>query len=126
MRRARGYVPGAFDAGLATLVPLLLFMDPDLAARVGGILGEEIGSWEQVAARRRSAGDTPCLHYFTALAIVELGFELFAAEGSRLHPLSSILIPDGAITVQALKPGVPLDQAITQAENKGPTTKPAG
>ena len=26
--------------------------------------------------------------------LVERGFELFAAEGSRLHPLSSILIPD--------------------------------
>jgi alanine-glyoxylate transaminase/serine-glyoxylate transaminase/serine-pyruvate transaminase len=48
-----------------------------------------------VRARHQAVGDA------VKHGMVELGFELFAAEGHRLAPLSSITIPEGRLGAQS-------------------------
>jgi alanine-glyoxylate transaminase/serine-glyoxylate transaminase/serine-pyruvate transaminase len=80
------YVTGSGARAYHHTAPISMIMS--LHAGLGAVLDEGL---DHVRARHREVGDA------VKEGMVELGFELFAAEGSRLHPLSSILIPDGRL-----------------------------
>ncbi|MEM9038468.1 MAG: alanine--glyoxylate aminotransferase family protein [Actinomycetota bacterium] len=66
--------------------PISMIMS--LHAGLGAVLDEGL---DEVRARHLAAGDA------VKAGMVDLGFELFAAEGHRLAPLSSIRIPEGRL-----------------------------
>ena len=63
-----------------------------LHAGLGAVLDEGL---DAVRARHQAAGDA------VKIGMQRLGFELFAAEGHRLAPLSSIMIPEGRLGDQS-------------------------
>jgi alanine-glyoxylate transaminase/serine-glyoxylate transaminase/serine-pyruvate transaminase len=63
-----------------------------LHAGLGAVLDEGL---DAVRARHQAAGDA------VKTGMQRLGFELFAAEGYRLAPLSSIMIPEGRLGDQS-------------------------
>ncbi len=80
------YVTGSGARAYHHTAPISMIMS--LHAGLGAVLDEGL---EQVRDRHQSVGDA------MKAAMVDLGFELFAAEGHRLAPLSSISIPDGRL-----------------------------
>ncbi|MEP4652240.1 MAG: alanine--glyoxylate aminotransferase family protein [Ilumatobacter sp.] len=80
------YVTGSGARAYHHTAPISMIMS--LHAGLGAVLDEGL---EQVRERHQSVGDA------MKDAMVDLGFELFAAEGHRLAPLSSISIPDGRL-----------------------------
>lgn len=80
------YVTGSGARAYHHTAPISMIMS--LHAGLGAVLDEGL---DAVRERHQSVGDA------MKAAMVDLGFELFAAEGHRLAPLSSILIPDGRL-----------------------------
>jgi alanine-glyoxylate transaminase/serine-glyoxylate transaminase/serine-pyruvate transaminase len=80
------YVTGGGARAYHHTAPISMIMS--LHAGLGAVLDEGL---DNVRARHQAAGDG------VKNGMVELGFELFAAEGHRLAPLSSIVIPDGRL-----------------------------
>ena len=80
------YVTGSGARAYHHTAPISMIMS--LHAGLGAVLDEGLHA---VRARHQSVGDA------MKAAMTDLGFELFAAEGSRLAPLSSISIPDGRL-----------------------------
>ena len=80
------YVTGGGARAYHHTAPIAMIMS--LHAGLGVVLDEGL---DAVRARHLAAGDA------LKAGMVELGFELFAAEGHRLAPLSSISIPDGRL-----------------------------
>ncbi len=80
------YVTGSGARAYHHTAPISMIMS--LHAGLGAVLDEGL---EQVRERHQTVGDA------MKDAMVDLGFELFAAEGHRLAPLSSISIPDGRL-----------------------------
>ncbi|WP_420452695.1 pyridoxal-phosphate-dependent aminotransferase family protein [Ilumatobacter sp.] len=82
----RDYVTG--DGARAYHHTAPISMITSLHAGLGAVLDEGL---DVVRRRHRAAGDA------VKSGMEKLGFELFAAEGHRLAPLSSISIPDGRL-----------------------------
>ncbi|MEM1333497.1 MAG: aminotransferase class V-fold PLP-dependent enzyme, partial [Actinomycetota bacterium] len=82
----KAYVVGEGARAYHHTAPISMIMS--LHAGLGAVLDEGLGA---VQARHQAAGDA------VKDGMVGLGFELFAAEGHRLAPLSSIRIPDGRL-----------------------------
>jgi alanine-glyoxylate transaminase/serine-glyoxylate transaminase/serine-pyruvate transaminase len=80
------YVTGGGARAYHHTAPVSMIMS--LHAGLGAVLDEGL---DNVQARHQAAGDG------VKNGMVEMGFELFAAEGHRLAPLSSIVIPDGRL-----------------------------
>ena len=80
------YVTGGGARAYHHTAPISMIMS--LHAGLGALLDEGL---DAVRARHQAAGDA------VKHGMVDLGFELFAAEGHRLAPLSSISIPDGRL-----------------------------
>jgi alanine-glyoxylate transaminase/serine-glyoxylate transaminase/serine-pyruvate transaminase len=81
-----GYVTGDGARAYHHTAPISMIMS--LHAALGAVLDEGLA---QVRERHQLAGDA------VKAGMRELGFELFAAEGHRLAPLSSIAIPEGRL-----------------------------
>ena len=81
-----GYVTGSGARAYHHTAPISMIMS--LHAGLGAVLDEGLNN---VRARHQSAGDE------VKAGMQKLGFELFAAEGHRLAPLSSISIPEGRL-----------------------------
>ncbi|MFK7918682.1 MAG: alanine--glyoxylate aminotransferase family protein [Ilumatobacter sp.] len=84
------YVTGSGARAYHHTAPISMIMS--LHAGLGAVLDEGLN---EVRARHQAAGDA------VKAGMVELGFELFAADGHRLAPLSSIVIPDGILGEQS-------------------------
>lgn len=80
------YVTGSGARAYHHTAPISMIMS--LYAGLGAVLDEGL---EAVRARHQAVGDA------VKDGMEKLGFELFAAEGHRLAPLSSIAIPDGRL-----------------------------
>jgi len=80
------YVTGSGARAYHHTAPISMIMS--LHAALGAILDEGLG---EARARHQAAGDA------VKTGMQKLGFELFAADGHRLAPLSSITIPDGRL-----------------------------
>jgi alanine-glyoxylate transaminase/serine-glyoxylate transaminase/serine-pyruvate transaminase len=80
------YVTGSGARAYHHTAPISMIMS--LHAGLGAVLDEGLGD---VRDRHQAAGDA------VKAGMQKLGFELFAAEGHRLAPLSSISIPDGRL-----------------------------
>ncbi len=80
------YVTGSGARAYHHTAPISMIMS--LHAGLGAVLDEGL---DAVRARHQSVGDA------MKAAMVDLGFGLFAAEGHRLAPLSSISIPEGRL-----------------------------
>jgi alanine-glyoxylate transaminase / serine-glyoxylate transaminase / serine-pyruvate transaminase len=80
------YVTGTGARAYHHTAPISMIMS--LHAGLGAVLDEGL---EAVRDRHQEAGDA------VKFGMQELGFELFAADGHRLAPLSSIRIPDGRL-----------------------------
>lgn len=80
------YVTGDGARAYHHTAPISMIMS--LHAGLGAVLTEGL---DAVRARHQAVGDA------VKQGMVDLGFELFAAEGHRLAPLSSITIPDGRL-----------------------------
>ena len=80
------YVTGSGARAYHHTAPISMIMS--LHAGLGALLDEGL---EAASARHQAAGDA------VKAGMQKLGFELFAAEGHRLAPLSSISIPDGRL-----------------------------
>lgn len=80
------YVTGDGARAYHHTAPISMIMS--LHAGLGAVLDEGLDS---VRARHQAAGDA------VKAGMVDLGFDLFAADGHRLAPLSSISIPDGRL-----------------------------
>ena len=80
------YVTGSGARAYHHTAPISMIMS--LHAGLGAVLDEGL---DAVRARHQAAGDA------VKSGMVDLGFELFAAEGHRLAPLSSISIPEGRL-----------------------------
>lgn len=81
-----GYVNGSGARAYHHTAPISMIMS--LHAGLGAVLDEGLSD---VRARHQAAGDA------VKAGMQKLGFELFAADGHRLAPLSSISIPDGRL-----------------------------
>jgi len=81
-----GYVTGSGARAYHHTAPISMIMS--LHAGLGVVLDEGL---DEVRARHQAAGDA------VKAGMQGLGFELFAAEGHRLAPLSSISIPEGRL-----------------------------
>jgi alanine-glyoxylate transaminase/serine-glyoxylate transaminase/serine-pyruvate transaminase len=81
-----GYVTGSGARAYHHTAPISMIMS--LHAGLGVVLDEGL---DEVRARHQAAGDA------VKEGMQQLGFELFAAEGHRLAPLSSISIPEGRL-----------------------------
>ena len=81
-----GYVTGSGARAYHHTAPISMIMS--LHAGLGVVLDEGL---DQVRSRHQAAGDA------VKAGMQQLGFELFAAEGHRLAPLSSISIPEGRL-----------------------------
>ena len=81
-----GYVTGSGARAYHHTAPISMIMS--LHAGLGAILDEGL---DAARDRHQAAGDA------VKMGMQQLGFELFAAEGHRLAPLSSISIPDGRL-----------------------------
>lgn len=84
------YVTGSGARAYHHTAPISMIMS--LHAGLGAVLDEGL---DEVRARHQATGDA------VKDGMVALGFELFAAEGHRLAPLSSIVIPDGILGNQS-------------------------
>lgn len=84
------YVTGSGARAYHHTAPISMIMS--LHAGLGAVLDEGL---DQVRTRHQAAGDA------VKAGMQQLGFELFAAEGHRLAPLSSIVIPDGILRDQS-------------------------
>lgn len=84
------YVTGSGARAYHHTAPISMIMS--LHAGLGAVLDEGL---DEVRARHQAAGDA------VKTGMQQLGFELFAAEGHRLAPLSSIVIPDGILGEQS-------------------------
>lgn len=80
------YVTGEGARAYHHTAPISMIMS--LHAGLGAVLDEGL---DAVRSRHQAAGDA------VKQGMIGLGFELFAEEGSRLAPLSSISIPDGRL-----------------------------
>ena len=80
------YVTGGGARAYHHTAPISMIMS--LHAGLGAVLDEGLDAGR---ARHQAAGDA------VKTGMQELGFELFAADGHRLAPLSSIVIPDGRL-----------------------------
>jgi len=80
------YVTGSGARAYHHTAPISMIMS--LHAGLGAVLEEGL---DDVRSRHQAVGDA------MKAAMVDLGFELFAADGHRLAPLSSISIPDGRL-----------------------------
>ncbi len=80
------YVMGDGARAYHHTAPISMIMS--LHAGLGAVLAEGL---DAVQARHQAAGDA------VKAGMVDRGFELFAREGHRLAPLSSIRIPDGRL-----------------------------
>ena len=80
------YVTGGGARAYHHTAPISMIMS--LHAGLGALLDEGL---DAVRTRHQAAGDA------VKHGMVDLGFELFAADGHRLAPLSSISIPDGRL-----------------------------
>ncbi|MFK8025354.1 MAG: alanine--glyoxylate aminotransferase family protein [Ilumatobacter sp.] len=80
------YVTGSGARAYHHTAPISMIMS--LHAGLGAVLDEGL---DAVRERHQQAGDA------VKAGMVERGFELFAAEGHRLSPLSSIRIPEGRL-----------------------------
>jgi alanine-glyoxylate transaminase/serine-glyoxylate transaminase/serine-pyruvate transaminase len=85
-----GYVTGSGARAYHHTAPISMIMS--LHAGLGAVLDEGLYA---VRARHQAAGDA------VKTGMQRLGFELFAAEGYRLAPLSSIMIPEGRLGDQS-------------------------
>jgi alanine-glyoxylate transaminase/serine-glyoxylate transaminase/serine-pyruvate transaminase len=85
-----GYVTGSGARAYHHTAPISMIMS--LHAGLGAVLDEGLNA---VRARHQAAGDA------VKTGMQRLGFELFAAEGYRLAPLSSIMIPEGRLGDQS-------------------------
>lgn len=84
------YVTGSGARAYHHTAPISMIMS--LHAGLGAVLDEGL---EAVRTRHQEVGDE------LKSGMQELGFELFAAEGHRLAPLSSISIPDGRLATMS-------------------------
>ncbi len=84
------YVTGGGARAYHHTAPISMIMS--LHAGLGAVLDEGL---DAVRARHQAVGDA------VKSGMQTLGFELFAAEGHRLAPLSSILIPEGRLGAQS-------------------------
>jgi len=84
------YVTGSGARAYHHTAPISMIMS--LHAGLGAVLDEGL---DDVRARHQSVGDA------VKSGMQDLGFELFAAEGHRLAPLSSIVIPEGRLGSQS-------------------------
>jgi alanine-glyoxylate transaminase/serine-glyoxylate transaminase/serine-pyruvate transaminase len=84
------YVTGSGARAYHHTAPISMIMS--LHAGLGAVLDEGL---VEVRARHQAVGDA------MKTGMQQLGFELFAAEGHRLAPLSSITIPDGRLGEQS-------------------------
>jgi alanine-glyoxylate transaminase/serine-glyoxylate transaminase/serine-pyruvate transaminase len=80
------YVTGGGARAYHHTAPISMIMS--LHAGLGAVLDEGL---DAVRARHQAAGDA------VKAGMLDLGFELFAVDGHRLAPLSSISIPDGRL-----------------------------
>jgi alanine-glyoxylate transaminase/serine-glyoxylate transaminase/serine-pyruvate transaminase len=84
------YVTGSGARAYHHTAPISMIMS--LHAGLGAVLDEGL---DEVRARHQSVGDA------VKSGMQKLGFELFAAEGHQLAPLSSIVIPEGRLGAQS-------------------------
>ncbi|MEL6892431.1 MAG: aminotransferase class V-fold PLP-dependent enzyme, partial [Actinomycetota bacterium] len=82
----KAYVVGEGARAYHHTAPISMIMS--LHAGLGAVLDEGL---DAVRSRHQAAGDA------VKAGMVDLGFELFAAAGHRLAPLSSIRIPEGRL-----------------------------
>jgi alanine-glyoxylate transaminase/serine-glyoxylate transaminase/serine-pyruvate transaminase len=106
------YVTGSGARAYHHTAPISMIMS--LHAGLGAVLDEGL---EAARDRHQAAGDA------VKAGMQKLGFELFAAEGHRLAPLSSISIPDGrlgALTEAEVRTRLLTDYGIEIGGGLGP------